>query len=434
MTHRPSTLHTLRAFLVVGVAFGAGLGAGAGLVRDAVAGSWTDYAGLDAMARAIHTIQRRYVEPVPPEALAHAAIEGMADHLDRWSHYHPPERWAELAADTDSDAVGIGAQLEDRGGGVEVVRVVPEGPADLAGLAVGMTLTAIDGTDVRSAAAAEAALNGKAGTPVSLTVGQDDAAEVIVVVRDSYLDVRVDGGPLGDGLHYLRIGRFTRGTADRVDQELSRATDLDGLVLDLRSNPGGLLSEATAIADRFLTDGLIVETRDRDGAVEDRVDASSSPNDLSVPVVVLINGHSASAAEVLAGALQARRRARLVGSPSFGKGAVQQVFQFEDGGALRITVARYHLAEGRTIDAKHPLQPDVAVALKDDGPRARLARALAEHAPDAATADQWARDLAQLDDPALDLEAPAPIPVGAAPIDYLGHDPVLDAAVAELRE
>ena len=430
-----SRLQPLRAFLIVGGAFGGGLALGAGVVREAVAGVWSDYAGLDTLARALTTIDRRYVEPVEPERLAHAAVKGMTDSLDPFSTYHPPEQWRSLADEADSAGVGVGLDLVDSERGVLVARVVPEGPADLAGLVVGDQVTALDDTPVTSAEAASRLLQGRQGTPVVVTGTHADGTPLsLAVVRDAFEDIRVGGGPLPRQLHYIRIGRFTRGTVGRFDQQLGRIEpDTRGLVLDLRGNPGGLLSEAGAVADRFLPGGLVVETVARDGVVDGTIEASQRGDELTLPVVVLIDGQSASAAEVLAGTLQAHGRATLVGSPSYGKGSVQSIVEFEDGGALRLTTAAYRLPGGRLIDHAHPLQPDVLVAdPRTESPRRRLDDAIAAHVPDPELQARLRADLAALDDPPVDPQAPAPIPLGADPRDHVGHDPLLDAAIERL--
>ena len=426
-----------RAFVIVGGAFAGGLLAGAGVVREAVAGVWSDYAGLDTLARAITTIERRYVTPVEPERLAHAAVKGMTDTLDPHSTYHPPAQWRSLSDEAEGAGAGIGLDFGSSPDGVRVARVVPEGPADLAGVMVGMSVRTVDGAAVHEVAEAEALLPGAPGVPVVLSgVDAADAPFELAVVRDTFEDIRVGGGPLPGDAYYIRIGRFTRGTQVRFDQQLGRMGDATrGLVIDLRGNPGGLLSEAGAVADRFLADGLIVETVARDGVVDGRVEATDQGDEVALPVVLLVDGRSASAAEVLAGALQARDRGHLVGAPTYGKGSVQSIVEFEDGGALRITTAAYRLPDGRTIDTEHPLIPDVAVEdVRKTTPRARLAAGLAAHITDGPTRAALLADLGQLEDPPTDPQAPAPIPLGATPSDHVGLDPVLDAALAHIAD
>ena len=433
---RSTAAQGLRAFAIVGLTFAGGLLSGAGVVRDAKGGVWADYAGLDTLARALTTIQTRYVEPVEAEALAHRAIAGMTDALDPWSVYHPPEKWRSLSDDANSDGSGVGFELEDGLDGVRVSRVVPEGPADLGGLTVGAQLVEIDGVVVTSASQARSLLQGQLGSPVVLAVQLGDTRLQITVVRDRFDDIRVAGSPLVDGIHYVRIGRFTRGTTDRFKQQTGRmAPDTHGLILDLRGNPGGLLSEAGGVADHLLTDGLVVETVARNGTIDGDVHATDDGHELTMPVVVLIDGNSASAAEVLAGALQAHGRATLVGSPSYGKGSVQSIVEFEDGGALRLTTAAYRLLGDRTIDKDNVLQPDIAIEeSRRPGPQSRLRAVLEAQAPDAATRDHWLADLDALTPPPPDPLAPPPIPLGDDPVAHLGEDAALDAAVVWLSQ
>ena len=425
----------LRAFVIVGSAFAGGLLGGAGVVREAVAGVWADYAGLDTLARAITTIDRRYVEDIEADELAHAAVQGMTDALDQYSTYHSPKEWRALAEAVEGAGAGIGLDLERMGTRVRVARIVPEAPADLAGLQVGMFIESVDAAAVQTVSEAESRLQGPLGQPVQLS-GTTAAGTPfdLAVVRDSYEDIRVGGGPLPGALHYIRIGRFTRGTGLRFNQHTARIPpETRGLVLDLRGNPGGLLSEAGAVADRFLTDGLVVETVARDETIDGSITATAQVDDLELPVAILIDRNSASAAEVLAGALSAHGRAILVGSNSYGKGSVQSIVEFEDGGALRLTTAAYRLSDGRTIDRAHPLTPDIRVSdIGQSSARSRLTEALASHAPDDQTRAAWLADLASLGDPAVNPEAPAPIPLGADPADYVGRDPTLDASMAHL--
>jgi len=425
-----------RAFLIVGTSFALGLLSGAGLVREAVAGVWSDYEGLDTLARAITTIERRYVRSVAPSQLAHAAVAGMTNALDSHSMYHSPEEWQSLSERNEGSGTGIGLALDVRGGSVVVSEVIPEGPADLAGIGVGMMLSEVDGKPIHTVEEADAVLVGEVGSTVVLTVVSDATdARQIRVVRDTFEDIRVGGAPLPYDLYYIRVGRFGRGAVHRFDQQLSRmGAATRGLVLDLRGNPGGLLSEAGAIADRFLDGGTIVHTVARDGVVDGRVEATPGGAALSLPVVILIDRHSASAAEVLAGALQERGRALLVGEQSYGKGSVQSIVEFEDGGALRLTTAAYRLPNDRFIDREQPLIPDVATPTETkSGPRTRLVELIRSSVADPERRDAFLNDLDQLEDQGPSAISVAPIPIGADPSDFLAEDAALQAAIALLR-
>ena len=194
-----------------------------------------------------------------------------------------------------------------------------------------------------------------------------EAAVTITIVRDEVLEISVDGALLGEGWGYVHIEHFSR----RCAQETALAIDaleeegpLEGLVLDLRDNPGGLITEAVELVDLFVDEGLIVQTRGR-GEAESWY-ATASTTDRHLPLVVLVNGSSASASELVAGALRDLGRADLVGTATFGKGSMQQVYEFEDGSALKLTVARYYLPSGQTIEPRQGLLPDLIVPMQPD--------------------------------------------------------------------
>ncbi|MBL8617347.1 MAG: PDZ domain-containing protein [Deltaproteobacteria bacterium] len=406
---------------------------GLGAVRGAYAAGRSSYGALGVFGRALSTIEERHVDGPSAEALLAAAINGMVGSLDPHSAFLPPAARAAQAAATEGELDGVGLELRRADGPLVVDRVVEGGPADKAGVSEGAVLLDIDGEAPTSRAQAQAALGGARGAPVRLRLrGVDGAVAEISVVRDTFIDIPVQAEREGDVL-YLRVDRFTRGVAGRVQALVDAAAaerPLTGIVLDLRDNPGGLMDEAGRLVDLFCGDGLVVETRDRGGAAIDRYEARSSPDDRSEPLVVIVDGDSASAAELTAGALRGLGRATVVGEQTWGKASVQHLFAFDDGGAIKLTVARYHLPGGEQVGDRVGLRPTPEVS-RGRRLRGQLARVEAEAkraAPNdkallgairaAATEDDWER---------------APIPRGGDLATRRQADPQLEAAWQALR-
>ena len=293
----------------------------------------------------------------------------MVRDLDPWSLFLSPEEWAALQSQTEGTVAGLGLELgPSPEGGLRVGDITPGGPADLAGIRPGALLLAIDGQAVAGLdrAGVEALLAGERGRPVTLQVEQGAGPQDLVAVRDEVIERAVRASLPRPGLALIRIERFPRGTREQLDRALRELEAENGgpvkaIVLDLRDNPGGLLEEAVAVVDRFVGASTVLESRGRGGKVLEKQLSHDDAGDLRQPLVVLVDEKSASAAEVVAGALQDLDRATLVGRPTYGKGTVQQVFEFEDGAALKLTVGRYHLPSGRAIQDHEGLQPDVLV-------------------------------------------------------------------------
>jgi carboxyl-terminal processing protease len=399
-------------------------------VLDAWAAGRGSYASLATFARVLTTIEERHIDSPSGEDLIHSAIEGMVGQLDRHSLYIRSGRRGWLAQHADGQAIGVGLELRAQDGLLVVDRVVPGSPAELGGLLEGDVLLSIDdqafAADALSAAAT--ALEGARGAAVRLEVrSAEGPPRRVEVVRDTYIDVPVrverDGA-----VAYVRIDAFSRGVADRVAEELARLhaeAPLGGLILDLRGNPGGLMDEAGRLVDLFCDSGLVLETRDRAGAVLDRYEAHPEPSDRSEPLVVIVDEMSASAAELTAGALRGLGRAQIVGAPSYGKGSVQHVFAFEDGAALKLTVGRYALPGGEEVRDGLGVAPDLRV----DRPRRLRGAALraATEAERAAPSDQGLRAAIEAMARPEDWEL-APIPRVGDLRARRGADPQLEAA------
>lgn len=413
-------LRLLRALALTATCLGGGLLAGAATSLHAYSAGRNPYEKLDVLARVLTDIELYWVDQASPDALVDDAISGMVSGLDRHSLYLDAETWGRIQAGNEDGLDGLGLALAPptkASEGAEITRVVSGGPADRAGARVGDLLIAVDGVNILGWETVDVArlLDGEVGTPVRLTVRRYGAPTTLSAIRDRVVAPAVEVDLLAPGWGYARILHFRH----RVSSELVRGIEslegrgepLRGLVLDLRDNPGGVLEEAVAVADLFVGSGLIVETRGRVAGESATRTASPSPNDRGFPLVILVNGGSASASEIVAGALHDLGRATLVGSRTYGKGSVQSVYEFGDGSALKLTVARYYLAKGETIADGQGIVPDVEV--EADGrqaPDRRIRETLATVQLDPAVRAQIEAD--------LDLLRPEP--EHEAPVQWAG--------------
>ncbi len=414
------------------------VGFAAGQVSGAVRAGEGPYAALDVFARVVTQIGETYVDPLPQRDLIYRALDGLDDALDAHSRFLDPDSFRRLREEAEGQFVGIGAQLREDPCGLRVTGVLEDGPAERAGIVPGDCLVTLDGTPLAGLPLddALARVRGEEGEAVTLGVARDGVVRPIPVLRTRLVEASVEGDLFAPGLAWLRIRQFRAGTAADLAAEvaeLGASTPIRGAVLDLRENPGGRLDEAVATADLFLRDGRIVSTRGRAASQPDEAhDATSSKGDWEWPVVVLVDGQSASAAEIVAGALQDRGRARLVGSPTYGKGSVQTVYEYEDGSALKLTIARYYLPSGRRIEDHRGLAPDVLVLPASVPGPAELLRsriAVLEEVPEARRAE-----LMDLVDRLPAERVPAPVEREGPLTERLSKDPQLAAAWKTLRE
>ncbi|HET7752349.1 MAG TPA: S41 family peptidase [Anaeromyxobacteraceae bacterium] len=355
------------------VAFAAGVLAG-GASRSAVAGGGDRYRALDLFAQVFAHVENLYVEDVPRQELAYGAVEGLVGKLDPHSAFLRPDLYRAMRDETAGEFEGVGLELGLQGTRLTVIAPLEGSPGARAGIEPGDRLVAIDGVATSGMPLVDAVrrLKGAAGTPVRLGLEREGAAERdLVVLRERVVsesvDWRVADAP--SGLVVIRIRTFQERTDRGVERALAAARkqlgrEIGGLVLDLRSNPGGLLDEAVRVADRFLADGLIVTTEGRAHRVTDIERAHGPGTEPEYPLAVVVDGGSASASEILAGALQDHGRAAIVGSRTFGKGTVQQVIDLGDGSGLKLTVARYFTPSHRSIQDRG-ITPDVEVADAD---------------------------------------------------------------------
>jgi carboxyl-terminal processing protease len=346
-----------------------------GMVLSAVAmGAPADaspYENLSTFARALAHIEMSYVSDVDQDKLIYGAIRGMVRTLDPHSDYLDPEEYRVLASDTRGRFGGVGVEIDVRDGWLTVTAVFPKGPAQRAGVRVGDRFVSIDGVRARDMPIEEAVrrMRGEPGTEVNVSLRRDEeGAAIDVILRREIISVdAVEAQVLPDRHVYVRLRVFqettTRELADVLDTAMTATRDrggVRGILLDLRDNPGGLLDQAVSVADEFLPGGVIVSTRGREGRELSVAQARENGTRPNWPMVVLVNGYSASAAEIVAGALRDHGRAVIVGTRTFGKGSVQNVIELPDASALKLTVARYYTPSGRSIQAEG-IEPDVVI-------------------------------------------------------------------------
>ena len=330
---------------------------------------------LAAIREVMSAVEAYYVKPVADDVLLKGALKGMVGDLDPHSSYLDPKEYRDLRTETRGEFGGIGAELARDGGQVKIIAPIEDTPAARAGIKPGDIIRNVDGEPIEGLDLTQVVdkIRGPSGSRLRLTLTRGNEAPFDVeltraVVRVDPVKARLERGRIG----YARVTIFN----EQAHAQLGRAIErlkreaggrLSGFVLDLRNDPGGLLDEAVEVAGSFLNGGEIVSTRGRDGKLTRRFEAESNGDLLEgVPMVVLVNGASASASEIVAGALQDYRRATVMGTPSFGKGSVQTIVPLSRGGALRITTDLYYTPSGRSIQAQGVV-PDITVeAPKED--------------------------------------------------------------------
>ncbi|PZP23201.1 carboxyl-terminal processing protease [Pseudomonas kuykendallii] len=325
---------------------------------------------LRTFAEVLDRIKAAYVEPVDDKTLLENAIKGMLSNLDPHSAYLDPQEFEELQESTSGEFGGLGIEVGVEDGFIKVVSPIDDTPASKAGIEAGDLIVKIDGQPTKGLSMMDAVdkMRGKPGSKISLTLVRGEGGKPFdVELARAVIKVQsVKSQFLEKGFGYVRITQFQINTGEEVGKALAKLRKdnngkLKGLVLDLRNNPGGVLQSAVEVADHFLTDGLIVYTKGRIANSELRFSADPADASEGVPLVVLINGGSASAAEIVAGALQDHKRGVLMGTDSFGKGSVQTVLPLNNDRALKLTTALYFTPNGRSIQAQG-IVPDIEVA------------------------------------------------------------------------
>ncbi|MBR0680862.1 S41 family peptidase [Roseomonas eburnea] len=371
-------------FAAVGAAFAAGIVVGPMVAAWAQDGGRAEtYRLLNLFGDVFERIRAEYVEPVNDRDAIENAIQGMLTGLDPHSSYMNPRMYRDMQVQTRGEFGGLGIEVTQEGGYIKVISPIDDTPAARAGVKPGDLITHLNGNSVQGLSLQEAVeqMRGERGTSIRLTIrreGADRPIELSItrdVIRPQVVRFRLEGGDIG----YIRLTSFNEQTEAglrRAMQQLRQqgGNNLRGIVLDLRNNPGGLLDQAVQVSDDFLEQGEIVSTRARRQEDAQRWNARAGDIAQGLPMVVLINAGSASASEIVAGALQDHRRAIVMGVKSFGKGSVQTVMPIPGNGAIRLTTARYYTPSGRSIQATG-IEPDIEVlATREDTATAAVAR------------------------------------------------------------
>jgi carboxyl-terminal processing protease len=331
------------------------------LVLSPLAFSEVPYKQLEKFSKILQFVESQYVEPIESGKLVESAIGGLLSELDPHSSYLPAELFREFQNETSGRFGGVGIEISVQGNQLVVVAPIDDSPAAKAGVKPGDRLIKIDGKATKDLSVDDAAsrLRGKPGSKVKVTFQRGKEAIDFTLARETIKMKSVKAFPLEKNIHYLRISSFSKSTGEDLSKELQKMPKTTtGLVLDLRSNPGGLLNQAVRSANLFIDDGPIVYTIGRDHSKKEIAYAQKGVKITDLPVVVLISSSTASASEILAGALQDYGRAVIAGQRSFGKGSVQNIFPLGDGSGVKVTIARYYTPAGRSIQAKG-ISPDV---------------------------------------------------------------------------
>jgi carboxyl-terminal processing protease len=329
----------------------------------------TAYAELQLFTDVLSIVRRSYVEEVPVKELVYGAIDGMLASLDPHSGFMPPEVYKEMKIDTRGEFGGLGIEITLKDDILTIVTPIEDTPAFRAGLAAGDRILKIGDqyTKGMEIMGAVRLMRGAPGTDVTIAVMREgfEKPKEFTLKREVIKIKSIKAKTLEDGFGYIRVTQFQERTASDLERALENLRKesgggLKGLVVDLRNNPGGLLDQAVDVADLFLAEGLIVYTKGREADAQMEFSAKRSGTEPDYPMVVLINGGSASASEIVAGALQDHGRGVILGMQSFGKGSVQTILPLGDDSGLRLTTARYYTPKGTSIQAKG-ITPDIEV-------------------------------------------------------------------------
>ena len=340
--------------------------AGGGVMKAVSAEA--DYDSLRRFSQILDMVEQYYVNEVSHKELLDNALKGMLENLDPHSTLMTEKEFQEMQENTSGEFFGVGIEITMQNNQVLVVSPIEDTPGYRAGLRAGDIIVAVDGELTMDMTLTEVVskMRGKRGTDVELQVLHSDSTKPVTmkITRDAIPLISVKSRELEPGYWWIRLTRFSGHTANDLADALKKARakgEIKGIVLDLRNNPGGLLDQSVEVADLFLRDGDIVSMRGRDANGSKIFKARTQDTDVDSPMVVLVNAGSASASEIVAGALRDRKRALILGEQTFGKGSVQNLIPLSDGTGLKITVARYYTPSGKSIQAEG-IKPDFEIA------------------------------------------------------------------------
>lgn len=339
-----------------------------GMSKKVVAVTNDTYEGLRVFTDVFGLVQENYAETVDTKKMMGDAIKGMVRGLDPHSSYLTPEEYSEMKVDTSGVFGGIGIEISHKDNVLTVVAPIEDTPAYKAGVLAGDKIVKIGDKNTKDLTVNEAVaqMRGPKGTPVTIQIMREgfDAPRPFTINRAIIKVKSIKAKMLEDGFAHVKIIQFQENTSVDLEKAIKDLTPKDGrlkgMILDLRNNPGGLLQEAVAVSNLFLDSGLIVYTKGRAAGNDYTFNADGAKSQPDYPMIVLVNGGSASAAEIVAGALQDHKRAAILGTATFGKGSVQTIMPLSDGSALKITTSKYYTPSGRSIQAKG-IEPDIVV-------------------------------------------------------------------------
>jgi len=334
--------------------------------QDISAGTKEVYKNIEVLSEVLHKIEKNYVKDTDPQDVLYGAIKGMVKTLDPHSHFMSPEEYKELMVETKGKFSGVGIEIAIKNNVLTVISPIEGTPAFKAGIKAGDQIIMVEGKSTKDLSIMDAVklIRGPKGSKIKLTIRRKEVEKPIdfMITRDVIPIKSVRSFFLPFDIGYIRISNFQGNTSKDLSkalEDMENKKALKGLILDLRNNPGGLLSQAVEVADDFLDSGLIVSIKGRDKKEVESV-AHKNGKSRKYPMIVLVNEGSASASEIVAGALQDNKRALILGSTTFGKGSVQTLFPLSDGSGLRLTTAIYYTPSGRSIQASG-IEPDIKV-------------------------------------------------------------------------
>ena len=330
------------------------------------------YEKIDLLGEVLEKVQDEYVDEIDQAEVMDFAINGILQSLDPYSAYMNPKIYEEMQTETSGEFGGLGIEVSMEGGVVKVISPIDDTPAARVGVKAGDYIVRINGEQVQGKTLMEAVnlMRGPVGSPIEITIRRKGLkkAKIFTIIREIIEIKSVISKLIDNEIGYLRLRAFNENSSNQLKREISKLeknNKLVGYILDLRNNPGGLLSQAVIISDFFLDDGEIVSTRGRKSRENRKFFAKKGDRIKGKPLIVLINNGSASAAEIVAGALQDQKRAVLLGEATYGKGSVQSIIPLRNKGAIRLTISKYYLPSGKSI-SEVGVTPDIRVEEEDE--------------------------------------------------------------------